>query len=186
MNDDVLISYYPDTAQGHDLGNISFRNGCGSKIVHERVKVVVDADNIYFMKDTDGKGLRLNNNRIQLWTLAWIAKNWEGEYPLVYDGNKMCYKVRKEDRQIVETDTGRNLGRSVNYTPHYGEIAKRSDAPRNEVYEEFSPKVKEHKPTPAENTVLDILFGSLFASDNIDDVKGIARAIKCLLKGETA
>lgn len=186
MRDDVLISYYPDTAQGHDLGNIAFRNGCDAKIVHERVKVVVDADNIYFMKDTDGKGLRLNNSRIQLWTLAWIAKNWEGEYPLVYDSVKGCYKVRKEDRQIVETNVGRNLGRTVNYTPHYGEIAKRSDVPCHGVYEAFSPTKEEHKPTSAENTVLDILFGSLFASNNIDDVKGIARAIKCLLKGESA
>ena len=126
--EDVAVFYYPETSKGHDIGVIQFRQDMDKVIDCERVQVEFTYDTCYFKKDPLGKGLKLNNSKIQLWSFAYHAKNWEGQYPLKYDVEHGCYCIHREDAVPNERELPSKLGTSVNYTPHPG-VTKPKEEP---------------------------------------------------------
>ena len=116
--EDVGIFYYPETGKGHDIGVIHFRGDMDKQIGSERVQVEVTYDTIFFKKDPEGKGLKLNRAKIQLWTLAYIAKTWEGQYPLKYDIESGCYCIHRDDVKPHEREYPSRLGDVHDYPDH--------------------------------------------------------------------
>lgn len=165
---DVVVRYYPETGKGHEIGLILFKNETDKLIEHERVELVLDGESLYFTHSHDGSGLRLNNGKIQLWTLAWMARDWQGEYPLTYDINKGCYKISRCDKQELESDPkyGSRLGEPVQYTPHKNEMPAK--------------KIVNN----SEKTILNVLLDKLIQhidEDKLEPAKTMALAIKSLI-----
>ena len=127
--EDVGVFYYPETSKQHDLGLIAFRGEVDKLIDFDRVLVDVTGDIIYFKKDPHGKGLKLSNSKIQLWSLAFIAKTREGQYPLKHDIQHGCYCIRREDAKPLASDKPSRLGQPVNYTPHVRETPQPTSEP---------------------------------------------------------
>lgn len=128
--ENVAIAYYPETSKGHAIGVIVFQNGSDEHINAERVELDITYPTIYFRTDHKDKGLRLSNSKIQLWSLAHVAKMWEGRYPLQYDEKLKCYCINRNERRPYVRDESLSvsrLGQEVNYTPHYG---TRASSPR--------------------------------------------------------
>lgn len=162
---DVSVKYYPETGKNHDIGYISFRDGMGSILDSDRIELHIHNGALYFKKPVKGKGLRLNNSKIQLWSLAQIAKDWEGEYPLKFDPEKSCYKIMYCDRQEEDKNQGSRLNIPVQYTPHKKEVV--SDQPK--------------QLSGVEQIVIDTLFEALLSSTDLKEAKSIAISIRALL-----
>lgn len=161
---DVFINHYPKTTKGHEIGIISFRNDIANLIDSERIELQVDSESIYFIKSRDGHGLKLGHGKIQLWTLAWIAKDWQGEYPLVFDIQKGCYKINRCDRQEFESEPkiGSRLGEPVQYTPHKNETPVKKTAPGEKVVinillNKLIEYIDNNKPEAAKNLATSII-----------------------------
>lgn len=176
---DVSIMYYPETSKGHDLGVISFRNDVSALIDSERVQLEVDGEGLTFKKSTEG--LKLNNNKIQLWSLAWIGRKYRGEYPLKFDIQTGCYKIlfcdRKDHKR--EPEIGSRLGTSVQYTSHKNEgvVGKEINTLVETPIETFEPSAPEKAVI---NILLDKLVGYLDAG-KLDAAKSMVIAVKNLI-----
>lgn len=202
--DDVAVAYYSDTSKDHPIGVILFRNGSDQRIQADRVELDITYPTIYFRTDHEGKGLRLNNQKIQLWSLANIAKHWEGIYPLDYDPLLKCYCIHRAKKKLyIKDDTNPKLGQPVNYTPHYGERASASVVPAGYEIEKETKmdKITGIKPVSTdENSGVSKYDGwrqstinflnkkvvDYITCDRVSDAKAIAEAVKVLMKDKDA
>lgn len=97
-DNDVVINYYDATKKGHEIAQVTFRDGLASLFDFDRVELDIMDTAIYFRKAPAGKkGLKLANSKIQLWSLAKAVQYWEGQYPLIYDAHAECYCIKKVD-----------------------------------------------------------------------------------------
>lgn len=116
----VIIRHYPKTTKGHSNGYIRFADNSIESLIGPRVTIELDTNVLRFHKSIDGHGIKLANSKIQLWSMSWITKLWEGYYPLEYDDISGCYYISKCNRQEVKSNKGALLGRHINYVSHNG------------------------------------------------------------------
>lgn len=151
MND-VIIRYYEASSKGHDLGYILFANDMDKLLDTDRIEVDATTNHLFFRKPAPGKkGLKVSGGKIQLWALARIAKEWEGEYPLVFDVKADCYCVNLTDCSPIDYTGVPQLGTKVTRPKKKKEVeevklepvVEEVPATREEAVEEINNKIQE-------------------------------------------
>lgn len=184
---DVSIAYYSKTSKDHPIGTIIFRDNMGSLIDSDRIELEVEAEVLRFRKSEDGHGLRLSNSKIQLWSLAWIAELWEGQYPLKFDIESGCYCIHKCDMQdpTIDKKEGLRLGIPVQYTSHKGiSNTKQEVAEATNDSDSIVPSAPQADFQPVERVLLSTLADQIIALSNDNRITSVAETIKLLLSNK--